>query len=84
MTTRLGLATAVHSKAEIFLLEEVLAVGNQSFRQKCTEKIDSLMKEGKTFVIVSHDHNRIKKLSDRVIYMNKGVINTEMNSQNNK
>ena len=68
MTTRHGLATAVPSKAEFFLLDEVLAVGNQSFRLKCTEKIDSLMKEGKTFVIISHDHNCIKKFSDLYVY----------------
>jgi len=45
MTTRLGLATAVHSKAEIFLLEEVLAVGDQSFRLKGN---DWQVKDGET------------------------------------
>ena len=74
MTTRLGFAIAVHSRAEIFLLDEVLAVGDHAFRQKCSEKIDSLMKEGKTFIIVSHQHERIVELTNKIYYLEKGSI----------
>ena len=74
MNTRLGFSVAVHSNADIFLLDEILAVGDESFRAKCTEKINSLMEEEKTFIIVSHDHEQLKKLTNRIYYLKNGKI----------
>ncbi len=74
MAARLGFAVAVHSSAETFLLDEILAVGDQAFREKCSLKIDSLMKNNKTFLIVSHNLEQMKELTNKIIYMEKGQI----------
>lgn len=74
MNARLGFSVAVHSNADIFLLDEILAVGDEAFRAKCTEKIDSLMNEEKTFIIVSHNHEQLKKLTSKIYYMKNGEI----------
>lgn len=74
MNARLGFSVAVHSNADIFLLDEILAVGDEAFRAKCTEKIDSLMNEEKTFIIVSHNHEQLKKLTSKIYYMKDGEI----------
>ncbi|MGI9534324.1 MAG: ABC transporter ATP-binding protein [Thermodesulfobacteriota bacterium] len=75
MTTRLGFSVAVHSNADIFLLDETLAVGDESFKEKSSEKILSLMKENKTFVIVSHNLDQMKRLTNSIYYLEKGTIN---------
>ncbi len=75
MIARLGFSVAVHSDVDIFLLDEILAVGDRSFRDKCELKIDQLMKEdNKTFIIVSHNLEGTKELTDRIYYLNKGSI----------
>lgn len=75
MTARLNFSVAVHSDADIFLLDEILSVGDQSFFNKCNLKINQLVKDDKnTFVIVSHNLNRLKSLTNRIYYFNKGSI----------
>lgn len=75
MNTRLGFSVAVHSDADIFLLDEILAVGDTKFREKCAEKINDLIgQRNKTFLIVSHQHERLKELTDRIYYIEKGKI----------
>ena len=74
MNARLGFSVAVHSNADIFLLDEVLSVGDEQFKKKCTEKIESLMNKKKTFLIVTHNHDLMKKLTTRIIYLKGGQI----------
>ncbi len=74
MRVRLGFSIAIHSRAEILLIDEILAVGDQSFRNKCSEKLKELIKSDKTIVMVSHDINRMKEITDRIIYIEKGQL----------
>lgn len=74
MTARLGFSVAIHSSADTFLLDEILAVGDAAFREKCSEKINSLMNGGKTFLIVSHNLEQMQEMTSRIIYMEKGQI----------
>jgi len=72
MRVRLGFSIAIHSKAEILLIDEILAVGDQSFRNKCSDKLKELVRSDITIVMVSHDINRMKEITDRIIYIEKG------------
>ena len=72
MRVTLGFSIAIHSKAEILLIDEILAVGDQSFRNKRSDKLKELVRSDKTIVMVSHDLNRMKEIADRIIYIEKG------------
>ncbi len=74
MNARLGFSVAVHSDADIFLLDEIISVGDEEFRQKCSDKIESLLDKKKTFLIVTHNHELMKKLTNRIIYIDEGSI----------
>ncbi|RMF96165.1 MAG: ABC transporter ATP-binding protein [Candidatus Schekmanbacteria bacterium] len=74
MFVRLGFAVAVHVNPEILLVDEVLAVGDQSFQAKCLKTIENFLKEGNTLVFVSHDLNIIRHICSRVILMEKGEV----------
>jgi len=73
MFMRLGFAVAVHVDPEILLIDEVLAVGDQSFIHKCLERIFDFKRRKKTIVVVSHDLGAIEKLCSRVIWLSQGV-----------
>jgi ABC-type polysaccharide/polyol phosphate transport system ATPase subunit len=72
MTARLAYAIAIQVPFDILLLDEVFAVGDQEFQEKCTRTFDKFRAEGKTIVFVSHDLQSISRLSDRVLYINDG------------
>jgi len=72
MFMRLGFAVAVHVNPDILLIDEVLAVGDQSFVHKCLERIFDFKRRKKTIVIVSHDLGAIEKLCSRVVWISKG------------
>ena len=74
MRSRLSFSIAVHVPSDILLIDEVLAVGDQEFQGKCLDKIDEFKKIGKTILFVSHDMESIKKISNRVIWLDKGKI----------
>lgn len=74
MALRLAFSIAIHSPAETFLFDEVLAVGDESFRKKCADKILELKASGKTIIIVSHDIHSLKKYCNRMIYLEKGEL----------
>ncbi len=73
MYVRLGFAIAVHSDPDILLIDEVLAVGDLSFQEKCFEKINEHRRSGKTLVFVSHSPGEVKQLCKRTIWLDHGV-----------
>ncbi|MEM2956380.1 MAG: ABC transporter ATP-binding protein [Candidatus Pacearchaeota archaeon] len=74
MVLRLAFSTAIRAKGDIFLVDEVLAVGDAEFQQKCFDVFQKFKKEGKTIVFVSHSLNDVEKFCDRVIWLEKGKI----------
>ena len=71
---RLAFSIAINVDAEILLIDEILAVGDQHFQDKCFAKLQELKESDKTIVIVSHDLGNIKKLCNRAVWINEGVI----------
>ena len=74
MYMRLAFSIAINVEADILLIDEILAVGDQHFQDKCFAKLQELRKENKTIVIVSHSLDSIKKLCDRAIWINDGKV----------
>ena len=73
MFLRLAFAVAVHSDPEVFLIDEILAVGDEPFQRKCLGEIWGLSDQGKTLVIVSHDLDMVSDLCERGVLLEKGV-----------
>ena len=82
MYMRLAFSVAINVDAEILLIDEILAVGDQHFQDKCFAKLQELKKSDKTIVIVSHSLNSIKKLCDRAVWLHEGQIRED--GQTNK
>ena len=80
MYMRLAFSVAINVDAEILLIDEILAVGDQHFQDKCYAKLEELKKEGKTIVIVSHSLNAVEKLCDRTIWLHEGKIRQDGNT----
>ena len=74
MYMRLAFSVAINVDAEILLIDEILAVGDQHFQDKCFEKLQELKNSEKTIVIVSHSLSSVKKLCNRAIWLNNGII----------
>ncbi|HOI97271.1 MAG: ABC transporter ATP-binding protein [Minisyncoccales bacterium] len=74
MEVRLAFSIAAHADADILLVDEVLAVGDQIFQQKCFDLFARFKKEGKTIVFVSHDLGIVEKFSDKVGWINNGCL----------
>jgi ABC-type polysaccharide/polyol phosphate transport system ATPase subunit len=74
MIARLGFSIAVHILPDIVLLDEVLAVGDEAFAKKCSERIMRLRDEGRTLVMVTHSAEAVEKLCSRAIWLHQGVI----------
>ena len=74
MLGRLAFAVMINVEADIMLVDEVLSVGDMEFATKALEHFNRLSKSGKTIIIVSHDLDTIKKMCDRVIWIDKGHI----------
>ncbi len=72
MLVRLAFATAIQVDAEILLIDEVLAVGDAAFQQKCFEEFFRLKREGKTIVFVSHDMHSVERFCNRAMLMERG------------
>ena len=72
MTVRLGFAIAAQVQPEILLLDEVLAVGDLAFQQKCFRQLAQLKGRGTTLVFVSHNLEAIQKLCDRALWLQEG------------
>jgi len=74
MITRLGFAVAAHMDPDLLIIDEVLAVGDAMFQQKCFKKLDELGDSGRTIVFVSHDVGSVLTICNKCIYMEKGRI----------
>ena len=74
MYMRLAFAVAINVDAEILLVDEVLAVGDQHFQDKCIAKMKSLKNEGKTMVFVTHSLGTVKDFCNRAIWLKDGEI----------
>jgi lipopolysaccharide transport system ATP-binding protein len=72
MNLRLGFAIAMHADADLLLIDEVLAVGDQYFQRKCVRRIEQAVREGATLVLVSHDLHAVRSLCDEVLWLDKG------------
>ncbi len=77
MYVRLGFSVAVHIDPDILLIDEVLAVGDYAFREKCVQKINEFRRDGRTMIVVSHDRHMLEKLCDRAILLHKGRLIAE-------
>lgn len=72
MYARLGFSVAVHLEHHILLVDEVMAVGDAEFQEKCLDKIEEIKRSGATIIIVSHDLPLITNICDRAIWIDKG------------
>lgn len=73
MRARLGFAIATMVKPDIFIVDEVLAVGDYKFRQKCKKRIDDMLIQGTTLLFVSHSIDEVLELCDHAIWLDRGI-----------
>ena len=73
MYVRLGFAVAVHVDPEILLIDEVLAVGDEEFSQKCIAKIQEMKYRGVTLIFVTHQLDQVRNLCDRALWLDYGA-----------
>src|SRR5436190_2240032 len=69
MQMRLGFAVAAFLEPDVLLIDEVLAVGDTSFQQRCLDKMRSVRQDGTTLVFVSHDLNAVEAMCDRALWL---------------
>ena len=74
MYARLGFSVAVHVDPEILLVDEVLAVGDTAFQQKCLERMELLQNEGRSMILVTHSPSQAQQFADRVIILDRGRL----------
>lgn len=74
MVARLGFSIATLVKPEILIVDEILAVGDFLFQQKCEQRIQEMMSGGTTVLIVSHSIEQIERLCNRVLWLEKGHV----------
>jgi ABC-type polysaccharide/polyol phosphate transport system ATPase subunit len=74
MYMRLAFSVAINVDADILLIDEILAVGDKHFQDKCFAKLHELKNSEKTIVIVTHDLAQVKKLCNRAIWLNNGEV----------
>ena len=74
MYMRLAFSVAINVDAEILLIDEILAVGDQHFQDKCFKKLNELKESEKTIVIVTHSLDNVKKLCNRAVWIKDGKV----------
>ena len=80
MIMRLGFSVAVNVDPDFLLVDEVLAVGDQSFQAKCFERIDQLKRSGKGLLCVSHSSAVIRRLCERALWLDHGELIADGNA----
>ena len=74
MVMRLGFSVVIHTDPDILLVDEVIAVGDQAYQRKCYDRIAQFQADGKTIVLVSHDMEAVRRVANRVIWLDGGRI----------
>jgi ABC-2 type transport system ATP-binding protein/lipopolysaccharide transport system ATP-binding protein len=74
MYVRLGFAVAVEVDPDVLLIDEVMAVGDETFKRRCLQKLAQFREEEKTMLVVSHDLDTITEVSDRVLLLDEGRV----------
>ncbi len=74
MQVRLGFAVISSLDEPIFLVDEVLAVGDKAFREKCYQRMEALLAEGRTLFLVSHSETDLKRFGTRGLYLRRGEL----------
>ena len=78
---RLDFSVAINVDADILLIDEILAVGDQHFQDKCFKKLERLRDSNKTIVIVTHSLESVKKLCNRAIWIKDGIVREDGNTK---
>ena len=81
MQMRLAFAVAAHLEPEILLVDEVLAVGDAAFQKKCLGKMGDVARGGRTIIFVSHQMNQIRRLCERVLWIDAGATSTRWSNR---
>ena len=74
MLMRLGFAVAIHTEPDVLLIDEVLAVGDLAFQQKCLERIKQFKERGCTIMLISHDATQVTQFCDEAIWLRNGQV----------
>ncbi len=74
MYARLGFSIAVAAESDIFIIDEVLAVGDPPFKKKCIKRIKQIRDEGRTIVFVSHNTTQVQRLCTRALVLEQGAL----------
>ncbi|MTB72298.1 ATP-binding cassette domain-containing protein [Arsenicicoccus sp. MKL-02] len=74
MFLRLAFAVAAHSEPDIFLIDEILAVGDEPFQRKCLDRVAELKAQGQTLVVVTHDLDMVQRVCDRGVVLERGQL----------
>lgn len=82
MYLRLAFSAAIHFDPDVLMIDEVLAVGDSRFQQKCLDRLHTFRKAGKTLVLVSHNTDQIRSLCDEVLVLEEGRIATQGDPKN--
>jgi ABC-type polysaccharide/polyol phosphate transport system ATPase subunit len=82
MVVRLGFAVAINVEPEILIIDEVLAVGDEEFQQRCFQKIEDFRRDGRTIIFVSHGLGQVSQLCEKVLWLEKGAVRTIDSSYN--
>jgi len=82
MQVRLAFSIAIKAENDILMFDEVLAVGDANFQEKCIKQFEKLKREGKTIVLVTHSMGTIKQFCNKVLLLNAGKVDFVGDSQN--
>ena len=74
MAARLGFAVATAWEAELLLVDELLAVGDEAFQEKCLDRIDALRRRKVALLLVSHDLAVVSRTCDRAVWLDRGTV----------
>lgn len=74
MIARLGFSIATIVRADIIIIDEILAVGDYAFQQKCYKRMEDMMSNGTTVIFVSHDDGQVRKMCDHAVWLDSGKV----------
>ncbi len=76
MYVRLGFSVAVSVEPDVLLVDEVLAVGDERFQQKCIDRVEQFQRDGRTIIVVSHSPDLMRDICDQVLVLDQGKVVT--------